>query len=252
MKYAFCGDRQIAVDVLSLLHGKGYKPDFLFVSEHRRQSHAKQLIKLSQLPSDRIFCGKEISSCEVQKLLEKNGLDYIISIHYPYIFPEKTISIPIIGVINLHPAYLPFNKGWHTPSWAILENDKYGATLHFMTKELDGGNIINQRELTFSKGDTANTLYQKVLALEYEVFESALPSLISLKPTSHEQKEEGSSHKKRDIKAIQELHLDNDYKLSSLFDKMRALTTNNINESCFFIHENKKYHIQLIIKERSL
>jgi methionyl-tRNA formyltransferase len=71
-------------------------------------------------------------------------------------------------VLNLHPV-LPYNKGWNTPSWAILDNTTYGATLHFMTEALDEGDIIHQKKLEIVFADTANTLYQKALELEKEV-----------------------------------------------------------------------------------
>ena len=58
-------------------------------------------------------------------------LDLILCVHFPYLLPPEVLSIPSKGCLNLHPAYLPWNRGWHTPSWAILEDTPGGATLHW-------------------------------------------------------------------------------------------------------------------------
>ena len=84
-------------------------------------------------------------------MLEQLSLDYIICVHFPYIVPREILSIPKYGVTNLHPAYLPYNLGWHTPSWAILENTPIGATLHYMDECVDTGDIIHQKKWIFSR-----------------------------------------------------------------------------------------------------
>lgn len=87
--------------------------------------------------------------------------DYIFCIHYHNIVPKDILEIPSKGCINLHPAYLPYNRGWHTPSWAILEGTPYGATMHYMTEELDKGDIIYQEQLPIASEDTAHTHYTR-------------------------------------------------------------------------------------------
>lgn len=99
----------------------------------------------------------------------KFDVDYIFGIHFPYIIKNELINLPKVGFLNLHPAYLPFNKGWHTPSWAILD-ERNRATLHFMSEELDGGDIIAQEELEVSSTVTANELYRQALNLKENYF----------------------------------------------------------------------------------
>ena len=140
MKYAFAGDREISVNILSFLISKGYKPLALLVPDKTKSSHAKELIALSGIEKEFIFEGKEF--LENINLFKSLDLDYIFGVHFPYIIPTEVLELPKIGFLNLHPAFLPFNKGWHTPSWAIIDGTKYGATLHFMSKKLDEGNII--------------------------------------------------------------------------------------------------------------
>lgn len=249
MKYAFAGDRNISVRVLSALIGRGHKPEFLFVSSSLTSTHDEKLIEISELPNEKIFRNKDINLPEVQIKLKNANLDYIFGIHFPYIIQSNTLNIPKVGFLNLHPAYLPYNKGWHTPSWAIFEGTPYGATLHFMSEKLDEGNIIHQKRIEVSPDDTADTLYKKVLDLEFDVFVEALPSLINLKPNNIPQNHQGTSHNKKELASIQKLELAELRKTSELIDQLRALTTNNLNEAAFFIQNDKKYAVTIAIKE---
>ncbi|RYG41574.1 MAG: hypothetical protein EOO01_24865, partial [Chitinophagaceae bacterium] len=155
MTYVFAGDRQISVNILKWLVEQGYKPAALLVSEGSTASHADSLIQVSGLAQEFVFKGKEFTTEKGIEVLSGLKPDYIFGIHFPYIIRKEVLTIPRYGFLNLHPAYLPFNKGWHTPSWAILEGTPYGATLHYMSEQLDEGDIIHQKQMDVSPADTA-------------------------------------------------------------------------------------------------
>lgn len=249
MNYAFCGDRQISVDVLRFIIRKGYYPSILIVNDSKTSTHSKELIAVSELDEVSIIYSSNLKKEESVELLKNADLDYIIGIHFPIIIPKIILDIPKVGFLNLHPAYLPYNKGWHTPSWAITDGTPYGATLHFMSEVLDSGDIIHQKKIEVKPSDTANSLYAGVLKLEYDVFVEAFDDLLTLNPRRLKQTGEGTSYSKNDLKSIQKIDLNSDYKASELIDKMRALTTNKLEESAYFIKNNKKYYIQLSIVE---
>lgn len=105
-------------------------------------------------------------------------------------------------VLNLHPALLPENRGWHTPSWVILNPTRFGATLHFVSE--------GQRELPVEPSDIADALYQKALDLEFEVFREAWADL--------------ACNQYRRIRQPE----------GARPGRLRALTTNRIEEACYF------------------
>lgn len=245
MKYVFAGDRQISVNLLKWMIDKGYSPSALFVSSGKNQSHADDLIQISKLSEDRIFIGKSFSEQSSIETLKSFEADYFIGIHFPFIISNDVLNIPKIGFLNLHPAYLPFNKGWHTPSWAILNGTPYGATLHFMSKELDEGDVIYQKKIKVKPDDTANSLYKRTLVLEEEVFKEAFDDLLTLNPKRKKQNSQGSSHLKGDLIKVQEINLLETYKAEELISIFRSLTTNDINESAYFIKDGKKIRIQI-------
>lgn len=249
MKYAFAGDRNISLRVLKHLISKGHYPEALIVTEGENSTHSEQLIKLSNIPTDRIFYGTEFKTKKAIDFLKSLDLDYIFGIHFPLIIPKVVLEIPKVGFMNLHPAYLPYNKGWNTPTWAILDQTPYGATLHFMEEKLDAGDIVLQKEIKVEFEDTANTLYQKTLDLEFEVFKEALPDLLTLKPTRSKQKAKGTAKSKNDLKDIQEIDLSKTYTGAEIIDKLRAHTTNRLDEAVYFIKDGERIAIQVNLKK---
>jgi len=248
MRYAFAGDRKISVTILKFIISKGYKPSALFISDSTKSSHCKELIELSGLTDDFIFRGNSFKN-SFEKLQTLN-LDYIFGIHFPYIIPTEFLELPKIGFLNLHPAYLPYNKGWHTPSWAIIDGTPYGATLHFMTEKLDEGNIIHQKKIEVKPSDTAHTLYNRVMTVEEEVFTEAFESIKNLKPKSTPQTHVGTNHSKKDLKSVQEIDLNKTYSGRELIDLLRGLTTNKIEEAAYFKKGDDTYYIQVNISKQ--
>ena len=251
MRIVYAGDREISVKILKFIIEQGVRPLALIVPDRKNSSHAEELITLcSFLDNTRIFTGPRLDNKKLITFLKGLHLDYIICVHFPYIIPSDMLEIPKLGVLNLHPAYLPYNRGWHTPTWAIHSGTPYGATLHFMSEAVDGGDIIHQKSLHVLPEDTAHTLYQRVLDVEIEVFKEAWPSLVSGSYVRNSQPENvGTFHKKRDIKSLQELHLEEKIPAGDLITRLRALTTNNIDEAAYFKIDQEKYRVQISIRK---
>lgn len=249
MKYAFAGDREISCDLLKFLIAEGHSPSALLINKGKNESHANSLKEIAKLSSEYVFEGSDFKQKMNKEKLTDLKLDYIIGVHFPHIIPEDVLSIPDIGFVNLHPSYLPYNKGWHTPSWAIIDGTPYGATLHFMTEKLDQGDIIHQKKIQIQDIDTANTLYRRTLELEKEVFKEAVNELTGLNPVKTEQKYKGTSHIKKDLSSIQEIDPNCKVYPSELIDKFRALTTNKKSEAAYIRKDGKKVGIQVKLFE---
>jgi len=253
LRIAFAGDRQIAVQVLDFILGQGVEPLALIIPEKAKATHADALIDCcSHLDASHIMRGQDFRQDDCVHLLESLQLDYLICIHFPLLIPAQVLQVARIGALNLHPAYLPYNRGWHTPSWAILDGTPYGATLHFMDERVDMGDIVYQKRIDVQPSDTAHSLYQKALEAELEVFREAWPFLrdhnIQRIP---QDKAKGSSHRRQDMfrDDIQEIKLDESVKAGDLLRCLRALTTNSLKEAAYFDLGGKRYRVQLRITE---
>ena len=248
----FAGDRQIAVRVLRFLGHSGIMPLAVLTVEKARATHAADLRRLCrELRDDYFLEGAAFRSEAGIKLLKELAPDYIICVHFPYIFPSSVLSIPKVGVLNLHPAYLPWNRGWHTPTWAIWDGTPYGATLHFMTEEIDAGDIVHQKRVRVLPYDTADSLYQRILQVEYAVFKEAWPSIVNgTYARTRQSLTEGTSHCKEDIETIQPIDLEEVADAEKLLRRLRALTTNNPDEAAYFEVNGIKRRVQVKFPEK--
>ena len=78
-------------------------------------------------------------------------------------------------MINIHPSLLPKYKGLHTHARAIEAGEReHGATVHWVTPELDAGEIILQRAIPIEPGDTPETLAERVHRVEHAIYPEAL------------------------------------------------------------------------------
>ena len=74
-------------------------------------------------------------------------------------------------LLNIHPSLLPNFRGLHTHQQAIDAGVRiHGATVHFVTPELDGGPIIAQAVVPVLPDDDEDTLADRVLEQEHQVY----------------------------------------------------------------------------------
>ena len=78
-------------------------------------------------------------------------------------------------MLNIHPSLLPAFKGLDTHRRALASGVKiHGATVHFVTADVDCGPIIAQGALAVREQDTPETLESRVLAIEHRIYPIAL------------------------------------------------------------------------------
>ena len=78
-------------------------------------------------------------------------------------------------IVNIHPSLLPKHRGLHTHQKAIDAGDtEHGATVHFVTTNLDDGPIIVQASVNIEPGDNAESLQQRVLRQEHIIYPRAI------------------------------------------------------------------------------
>jgi phosphoribosylglycinamide formyltransferase-1 len=74
-------------------------------------------------------------------------------------------------MLNIHPSLLPKYTGLHTHRRVLEVGDTaHGASVHFVTPELDGGPVILQSHVPIHAGDTETTLAARVQATEHVIY----------------------------------------------------------------------------------
>jgi methionyl-tRNA formyltransferase len=193
-----------------------------------------------------VFLWPEVAD-RPSSVVSTTGADLFISIHFPELLPDAWLSAFRSGCVNLHPAFLPWGRGWHTPTWAILEGTPFGVTLHHIGRELDAGDVIAQRRVHVRPDHTAHTLYRDALAAELTLFQEAWSSLRDGSAARAPQPSAaGSFHRRRDLdRDVRRIDLDAPVTGRALLTQLRALTTNRWNEAAWFEEDGRRYVIRV-------
>jgi methionyl-tRNA formyltransferase len=119
------------------------------------------------------FCGDGDKDLLLSFLTSYN-YELCVSAGCPYILPVG--SLPKSRVfINSHPSALPLGKGIHPINECIFStHQKAGSTLHYLSEELDGGEIIHQQAFDLSEDIDLDLLYSFIFDIEREVFDVGL------------------------------------------------------------------------------
>ena len=86
-------------------------------------------------------------------------------------------------LINIHPSLLPLFPGLNTHRQALeAKVIEHGATVHYVTAQLDAGPTILQAKVPVLNGDDEISLANRVLVVEHELYPAALVKLLGQVP----------------------------------------------------------------------
>jgi methionyl-tRNA formyltransferase len=183
MNIVFFGSSNFAVPSLKALLTSDHKISCVVTQPDREKGRGLHLsgtvIKTVALESDlRIYQPGRINTNETIKFLKDRDADLFIVIAYGQILSEEILRLPKIFAINVHASILPRYRGAAPINWAIINGEKNtGLTVIKMTKKMDAGPIILQKEVAISEEDTSVTLEKR---LSKEAGQSLLDSLESI------------------------------------------------------------------------
>ena len=82
--------------------------------------------------------------------------------------------------MNIHPSLLPLFPGLHTHEKAIEAGvERHGATVHFVTEDLDHGPIVIQASVPVLPEDRADSLAARVLKQEHVIYPKVVAGLLA-------------------------------------------------------------------------
>ena len=107
--------------------------------------------------------------------VKKRDVDLICLAGYMKILTSLFCNTFKNRVLNIHPALLPSFPGLHVQQKAIDWGVRYsGATVHFVTAEVDMGPIILQAVVPVLQNDTEETLSERILKEEHKIYPEAV------------------------------------------------------------------------------
>ncbi|MDE2450287.1 MAG: phosphoribosylglycinamide formyltransferase [Gammaproteobacteria bacterium] len=97
--------------------------------------------------------------------------DLIVLAGFMRILSQQFVAGHAGRILNIHPSLLPKFRGLHTHRRVLESGDRvHGASVHFVTAELDGGPLILQSRVAVRPGDTEDTLSARVQATEHIIY----------------------------------------------------------------------------------
>lgn len=101
--------------------------------------------------------------------------DWVVCAGYMRILGADFVRRFAGKLINIHPSLLPKYKGLHTHRRALEAGDsEHGASVHWVTQELDAGAVIAQTRIPILAGDSADSLAQRLLPAEHALLVKVL------------------------------------------------------------------------------
>lgn len=130
---------------------------------------------------------------------------FLVSHGYRHIIKPDVLALVPDRAINLHIAYLPWNRGADPNLWSWLDDTPKGVTIHYIDESVDTGDIIAQREVAFEHGETLASSYSRLQAEMLRLFVEQWPRIRRGECERRPQRGAGSAHRVRDRDRVEHL-----------------------------------------------
>lgn len=149
--------------------------------------HAQAKGLTTDVVDHKAFASRELFDQALHDRLCKAQPRWIVLAGFMRILTAEFVNQWEGKILNIHPSLLPKHPGLDTHRKAIESGDtEAGASVHIVTPELDAGPVIAQVRVPVLNGDTADSLGERVLAKEHQLFIDALKICLSRDPADRE------------------------------------------------------------------
>jgi methionyl-tRNA formyltransferase len=245
MRILFLGNNWVGWQVAKWLTERGENIVGLVVHPLEKQKYGNEITESTRVEPTHIFDGSKLRQPETLEAIKALQPDIGLSILFGYILKSEFIGLFPEGIINLHPAYLPYNRGAYPNVWSIVEGTPAGVTLHYIDAGIDTGDIVAQRSVPVEPIDTGETLYHKLETACLEIFKQTWPAIRAEQvPQIPQSAEAGTYHRTKDVREIDHIDLDEKYTARELINILRARTFPPYH-GAYFTHEGRKVYLRL-------
>ena len=184
-------DRQLRLAVLisgsgsnlqALIDGQqaGTLPvEIVVVISNRADAFGLERARRASIPTavldHRDYASREAYDAALAEQLEASTPDLIALAGFMRILTPAFVERWHGRMLNIHPSLLPRYRGLHTHTRVLEAGDSlHGATVHFVTAELDGGPAMVQAQVPVRADDDPETLAARVLTREHQIYPLAV------------------------------------------------------------------------------
>jgi phosphoribosylglycinamide formyltransferase 1 len=125
--------------------------------------------------SPREFPDRASYDVELAKLVASFEPNLVVLAGFMRILSPSFIATFANRILNIHPSLLPLYRGLHTHRRCLEAGDRvHGASVHFVTEELDGGPLVIQAQVKVLADDSESTLSARVQRQEHRIYSQAI------------------------------------------------------------------------------
>lgn len=155
--------------------------DIVLVASDRADAGALRLAEAAGVPTlvldPKAYPDRRAFDLALFARLAERGVELVVLAGFMRILDGEAIAPWAGRMLNIHPSLLPKYRGLHTHRRALEAGDaEHGASVHYVTAELDGGPVVAQAALTVAPDDDEQRLAQRLLPLEHQL----LPAVVAL------------------------------------------------------------------------
>ncbi|MEI9851776.1 MAG: phosphoribosylglycinamide formyltransferase [Sphingomonas sp.] len=116
----------------------------------------------------------------IDSALRAAGVEVIALAGYMRLLSDDFVARWRGKIVNIHPSLLPKYKGLDTHRRALVAGDMAaGCSVHVVTEELDGGEVLGRAEVRIEARDTPESLATRVLAEEHRLYPRILAEFVA-------------------------------------------------------------------------
>ncbi len=157
-----CAEQRWPAQVVAVLSNRPQAAGLRFAAEHG---------VATEVVDHTAFSVREEFDAALQAAIDTHEPDLLLLAGFMRILGRAFVQHYAGRMMNIHPSLLPSFPGLHTHARALQAGcQAVGATVHFVTPELDHGPIVMQSVVPVRAGDTEDTLAQRVLATEHTIY----------------------------------------------------------------------------------
>lgn len=166
-----CNSGELDACVVGVISNTASAPGLDFANE---QSIPTSIVEHSA------FANRTEFDQQLQHTIDTYKADWIVLAGFMRILGAELVSAYLGRMVNIHPSLLPRYPGLNTHARVLAAGDStHGASVHFVTPELDAGPVIAQSKVTVKPDDTEQSLQERVLRTEHKLYVQALQLCVS-------------------------------------------------------------------------
>jgi len=160
------------------------------VISNRADAYGLERARAANIPATLVdhkaFSNRVEYEAELQIAIDQHAPALIVLAGYMRILGTAFVNHYQGRMLNIHPSLLPAFPGLNTHQRALDANvAQHGASVHFVTNELDGGPVILQGSVPLLANDDAQSLAKRVYSQEHQIYPLAIRWFAEGRLTAH-------------------------------------------------------------------